>query len=180
LAPFPWFDGTMECSDSRTPLPARFVSFARRLLPLASVFVTPAKPDADLGPGVFGSGNPLQPAVSGVETPGRPKFLENPSVPTPCSRTPAGPTQLAKTLRQHGPRTFNNEGSQRQVISGLNRTASALTVYASPGPLLDRTQDSFLVAGQALPGGIHTRRVPTKGFYDVATSLPPFPSFLAQ
>jgi hypothetical protein len=48
----------MGCSDSRASVPSHFVSFARRLLPRASVFVSPAKPDAGLGPGVLGSGHP--------------------------------------------------------------------------------------------------------------------------
>jgi hypothetical protein len=55
---FPGLTGTMGRSDSRPFFPSHFVSFARRLLPRAPVFVTPAKPDAGLGPGVFGSGHP--------------------------------------------------------------------------------------------------------------------------
>ena len=40
------------------------------------------------------------------------------------------------------------------------------------------TQDSLPVAGHALPDGLDTRRVPTKGFRDVAyIAHPPFPSF---
>src|ERR1700722_14343104 len=59
------------------------------------------------------------------------------------------PTQQAIPLHQHGPRPFNNEGSQREVISGLNRTASARTVYASPAGLLaesdpQRSDERFL------------------------------------
>jgi hypothetical protein len=57
-------------------------------------------------------------------------------------------------MRQHGPRTHYGEGSPREVISGLNRTALALAVYASPITLPQQTQDSLLIAGQALPGGI--------------------------
>jgi len=41
-----------------------------------------------------------------------------------------------------------------EAISGLNGTAWALAVYASPRPLLTATQDSLPAAGQALPGGI--------------------------
>src|SRR5262249_1972730 len=122
---------------------------------------------------------PRMPILIEVETAGRPKFLGNPRVPMPCSLTPAGPPQQALALRRRGPPTFNNEGSSREVISGLYGTASALAVYASPGGLPHRAQDSLLVAGQALPGGIRTRRVPTKGFQGVlVTSFPPFPSFL--
>ena len=41
------------------------------------------------------------------------------------------------------------------------------------------TQDSLPGAGQALLGGLSTRRVPLKGFRNaILTSLPPFPSLL--
>ena len=44
-----------------------------------------------------------------------------------------------------------------------------------------RTQDSLLVAGQALPGGIRTRRIPTKGFGNAQYITSPSPKlFLAQ
>src|SRR5579862_6226231 len=56
-------------------------------------------------------------------------------------------------MLRHGPRTHYGEGSPQTVISGLNRTALALAVYASPPALPQRTQDSLLVAGQALPDG---------------------------
>jgi hypothetical protein len=55
---FAGFHGTMEHSDSPASVPSRFVSFAWRLPSLAPVFVAPFKPDAGLGPGVFGTGNP--------------------------------------------------------------------------------------------------------------------------
>ena len=61
-------------------------------------------------------------------------------------------------------------------ISGLNRTRFDLAVYASQWRSPDTTQDSLPAAGPALPDGIHTRRVPTKGFKQ---RYPPFPSFLA-
>jgi len=99
-----------------------------------------------------------------VETVGSPKFLGNPLVPMPSSLTPAGPMHQATSMHRHGPCPHDNKGSLRVVISGLNGTASALPVYASPGGSLHRTQDSVLVAGQALPGGIRTRRIPAKGF----------------
>src|ERR1700722_3020558 len=41
-----------------------------------------------------------------------------------------------------------------------------------------RTQDSLLVAGQALPDGICTRWVPTKGFCDASYINSPFPKLL--
>ena len=42
--------------------------------------------------------------------------------------------------------------------------AFGLAVYASPRSLPPPTQDSLPAAGQALPGGLSTRRVPLKGF----------------
>src|SRR5258707_13848886 len=86
-------------------------------------------------------------------------------------------------LRQVGtaPRTAYGEGSPREVISGLHHTASALAVYASLCGFRRTTQDSLLAAGQALPDGIGY----PQGSYErfprcLLTSLPPFPSFLAQ
>jgi hypothetical protein len=49
------------------------------------------------------------------------------------------------TLRQHGPRSFNDEGSLREVISGLNSTAWVLAVYASSVALLHH--DARLASG---------------------------------
>jgi len=65
-------------------------------------------------------------------------------------------------MLRHGPRTHYGEGSPQTVISGLNRTALALADYASPAALPQRTQDSLLVAGQALPDGIGY----PQGFYE--------------
>ena len=42
--------------------------------------------------------------------------------------------------------------------------AFGLAVYASPGSLPPPAQDSLPAAGQALPDGLSTRKVPTKGF----------------
>ena len=172
---FSRFAGTMECSDSLPPVPSRFVSFARRLPPLASVFVSPAKSDADLGPGVFGAGNSSKPVGKEMETSGRPKFLGNPIVPAPCSWTPARPA--CQAIRQVGaaPRAFNYGGSPRAVISGLDHTASALAVYASQCGSRRPTQDSLLAAGQLYQAGLHTRRVPTKGFRNASYIPSPFP-----
>ena len=123
-APFPGFNGTMECSDSLPPVPPRFVAFARRLPSLAPVFVTPAKSDADLGPGSFWVWHfPLKPVAVEMETAGRPKFLGNPDVLAPCSLTPAEPTRQAIQRGRRGPRSQHDEGSRESIISGLNSTA---------------------------------------------------------
>ena len=63
-------------------------------------------------------------------------------------------------------------------ISGLNRTAFGLAVYASWGRLPAATQDSLPAAGPALPGGIGYPQGSDERFRAVSCS--PFPSFLAQ
>ena len=76
-----------------------------------------------------------------------------------CLRPALGPRR-GPTLPGHygsvgtAPRAFNYEGSPREVISGLNHTASALAVYASPGG--SPHQDARLASGcwPALPDGI--------------------------
>ena len=87
---FACFVGTMRCSDLLPPVSPRFVSFAWRYPPRASVFA-PFRPDADRGPWSFRVWQ-LHAKVCGGGTAGSPRFLENPVVPMPCSRTPVGST----------------------------------------------------------------------------------------
>ena len=72
-------------------------------------------------------------------------------------------------------------GRTRAPALGLSRfshMALPLAVYASPRRLPARTQDSLPAAGQALPDGLPTRRVPMSGFVSVSLHLsPPLPSF---
>ena len=177
---FPCFDGTMKCSDSLPPFPPHFVSFAWRYHPLRLSSSLLPSPTPTWGRGVLGLATPTRPVHKEMETTGPPKFLGNPLVPTPCSWTPARPTYQAITVVRHGPRAYNDEGSPREVISGLDRTASALAVYASPRGSPHRTQDSLLAAGQLYQTGLVTRRVPTKGFRDVSYIASPFPKLLGQ
>src|SRR5438445_9331976 len=69
------------------------------------------------------------------------------------------------------PASDNDEGSTRRLISGLNRTAFDLAVYASQWKLPATTQDSLPAAGPALPDGIQTRRVPTERFQVIPSSF---------
>jgi hypothetical protein len=124
------------------------------------------------GPGV-GSRSP--PAENAWRPSGSPKFLENPHVPLPCSPTPAGPSRQALRRTRYSPRYVHNEGSHDYVLSGLNRTALALAVYASSGASRHATQDSLPAVGHFtgrdwLPAGFF-RKVSDR-------CLPPFPSFL--
>ena len=75
-----------------------------------------------------------------------------------------------------GPRDDHDEGSPRVVISGLNRTASDLAVYASQGWSPPTTQDSLPAAGQALPDGIGYPQGSIERFR--AFRLSSFPNFL--
>ena len=64
-------------------------------------------------------------------------------------------THQATKVCQHGPRGVHDEGSHDEILSGLNRTALGLAVYASwAGSPQHCTQDSLPAAGQALPDGI--------------------------
>jgi hypothetical protein len=56
--------------------------------------------------------------------------------------------------------------------------AFGLAVYASQSRSPDTTQDSLPVAGQALLGGVLTRKVPMKGFKVVFYISFPFPKLL--
>ena len=80
----------MERSDSRPSLPSHFVAFARRLPPRAPVFVAPRKPDAGLGPGVFGSGHPQGLSLSRRRRSGVPSSWGTPIAVCPVPSTPAG------------------------------------------------------------------------------------------
>jgi hypothetical protein len=87
---FPGFSGTTERSDPRPSLPPRFVAFARRLPPRAPVFVAPHKPDAGLGPGVFGSGHPQGLSLSRRRRSGVPSSWRTPISVCHVQPTPAG------------------------------------------------------------------------------------------
>jgi hypothetical protein len=80
----------MGRSDSRPSLPSPFVAFARRLPPRAPVFVAPRKPDAGLGPGVFGSGHPQNLSLSRRRRSGVPSSWGTPLSVCPVQSTPAG------------------------------------------------------------------------------------------
>jgi hypothetical protein len=56
--------------------------------------------------------------------------------------------------------------------------AFGLAVYASQCRLPDPTQDSLPAAGQALPDGLFTRKVPMKGFRFASYISSSFPKLL--
>jgi hypothetical protein len=150
---FPCVTGTMRCSDFRTPLSPRFVPFAWRYHPLASVFVSPLRPDAGRGPGALGLAAPRQWLRTGddriSQVPGEPccayALFSDPgrtavTRPLQCSgMAPAMATAKAPTIRHF-----------RGSIARLEHSLSTLRRASH----LAATQDSFSGAGQALPDGI--------------------------
>src|SRR3954454_24593830 len=77
----------------------------------------------------------------------------------PGVRCPTRPPRLTRT-RAHG-----------EEISGLNRTAFDLAVYASQWKSPATTQDSLPAAGPALPGWIGYPQGPCKRFQAVLSSF---------
>jgi hypothetical protein len=166
----------MRHCDSLTVLSPHFVSFAWRYLGV-SAFRPRAAPDTK----AHGSSRSLfdrslHLRFSFKELPGSPKFPGNPRDHSPCSPTPARPSpRLGPMVRGPGMAPASNQdgGSPHLPISGLNRTAFGLAVYASQWSVAApprKTRFWWLVP--ALPGGIRTRRVPTKGFRIVRFFLP--------
>jgi len=136
--------------------PSRRASFPSLGDTTVSSVVRPRRPRtwAADQPGVGKPG--LQPAVT-IETARSPKFPWNPFDHSPCSPTPARPGSSSgprSRLPDAAPASDNDEGSPRGLISGLNRTAFDLAVYASQRRSPATTQDSLPAAGPALPGGI--------------------------
>jgi hypothetical protein len=135
----------MKRCDSLRTVTAGFLVVHPPLPPVASVFVSPLRPDADLGPGALVAATPM-PLVKwsrrASQVPGEPScayamFLDPGGIGT--TRPYSGPTR--PPIRQ------SRRLPAGEAISGLNSTASALTVYASQWPLLTPTQDSLPAAG---------------------------------
>jgi len=81
------------------------------------------------------------------------------------------------TMRRRGPRYVHDEGSHECSFRGsITRLRHWLSTLRRPG-YPDTTQDSLPAAGQALPGGLGYRRVPTKGFTLYPYIRSPFPKF---
>ncbi len=110
------------------------------------------------------------------ETTGPPKFLGNPNCPfAHVQSTPAGllaPDRLRCSSVAPG---MWKAKAPTKGLSTLNSMAFGLAVYASQCGLPHPTQDSLPAAGQALPDGLSTRRVPLKGFRATSYISSPFP-----
>src|SRR5208337_4527029 len=106
-----------------------------------------------------------------METAGSPKFLGNPRDHSPCSPTPVGPGRLSRpwvSCLARPPRLTRTR-AHHEEISGLNRTAFDLAVYASQG--WSPTHHARLASGywsgstgrDWLPAGFHLKgfKLPT-------------------
>jgi hypothetical protein len=106
------------------------------------------------------------------ETTGSPKFLGNPNCPfAHVQSTPAGPLTPDHYGAAAWPLVCEKQRLPRKVfrrsIAWLSDWLSTLRRTGCPAT----TQDSLPAAGQALPDGLSTRRVPTKGFKDTSLHL---------
>ena len=174
---FPWLTGTMRRCDSLPSISPRFVSFAWRYHRCVRCSSPPA-PDAEPWINLE-----LVGGISGRRArwkrQGLPSSRRNPCDHSPYSSDPGVTRQAEWTMSKlpgAAPATDHDEGSPRVVISGLNRTAFDLAVYASQG--WSPTHHARLASGcwssstgrDWLPAGFHL-----KGF---KLDYPPFPSFL--
>jgi len=151
----PGLNSTMRRSDILTPFPPRLrCPSLDGTRPCACVRASMIRRRSS-GLELLGLAAPRQ--YCERETAGLPKFLRNPCVPMPCSSTPARPTHQAVvrcvgTAPALEPR---RRLSAMMKISGLNRTASALAVYASPARFTRlEDADSLPAAGQLYGAGL--------------------------
>ena len=147
----------------------------------ALVVFAPWRTSAPPRPGV---GNPVSPAGNSPRSEqGSPKFLGNLNCPfanVPIRRRQDCSHQTIK-VQQRGPWSSKGKGSHdwvfRRSIALLSDSLSTLR----NADYSNTTQDSLPVAGQALLGGLSTRKLPMKGFRSVIyISFPSLKLILAQ
>ena len=172
---FPRFAGTIKALRLPAARPAA-LRCLRLAVPRSHSFVslprrTSAPPRAwSWSPGISGRD-------FAEETTGSPKFLGNPDCPFALFIDP-GRTAGTRPLRCRDAASWyvNSDGSREEVFRrSIARLSDSLSTLRSAGHPAT-TQDSLPAAGQALPGGLSTRRVPMKGFRVAPTSHPPFPT----
>src|SRR5207244_11995346 len=136
-------------------LPAALRFLRAVVTTLAPVFVSPTRPEADLGPGVFGSGNPV-----GDQGRARRRREGVPRCWEPWGAYARffdlGRTGRPRPSRCAGAaRARNDAGSPAAVLSGLPGRASARAVYAWPprGPVADARRASGCGPGSARRDG---------------------------
>ena len=160
----------MRRCDSLPPISPRFVSFAGRYHRCVRCSSPPA-PDAEpwINRELVGG---ISSRLARWKRQGLPSSWRNPCDHSPYSSDPGVTRQAEWTMSKlpgAAPATDHDEGSPRCVISGLNRTAFDLAVYASQGWL--PTHHARLASGcwsgstgrDWLPAGFHLKgfKLPT-------------------
>ena len=162
--------------DFLLPISPHFVSFVWRYLGSTRCFRSPAD-ECAAGAWSWSPGNSGRDVAE--ETTGSPKFLGNLDCPsarvlTDAGRTPAPDHFGAAAWPPHAQVQRLPRVDSRRSIARLSDSLSTLRRADRSYP----TQDSLPVAGQALPDGLSTHKIPLKGFKIVSLHLsPPFPSF---
>src|SRR5260370_13118335 len=137
------FDETLRHPTNRpTALP--FGSIGRTIPCACFRFSTQAR--RRLGARSFAVWQPPR-QIFEMESPGLPGSQATLMHLCPVLRPRPEQTRLAEAAYPLLPPLCPRRRLQRVVLSGLNRTALVLAVYASPRPLLVRTQDSLPVVG---------------------------------
>jgi len=160
--------------DLLPPVPPHFVAFAWRYLTRPLVLFAPRRTSAPPRPGVV---NPVSPAGSSRRSrQDLPGSWGTPSVRSPCS-VDAGRTAGTRPVRcRSAAPGIRTARAPTKGLSALNSMAFGLAVTLRSAGHPRPTQDSLPAAGQALPDGLSTRRVPMSGFGVSTTSRPPLPS----
>ena len=164
--------------DFLPPIPPHFVTFVWRYLSVALVMFAPRWTSEPPKPGV---GNPV--SAAGISPRKRQDLASSWGIPIPvclCS-VDAGRTACTRPL-SYSAATWPSVCEQRRLprkvfrcsIAWLSDSLSTLRSadYSNP------TQDSLPAAGQALPDGLSTRRIPMKGFRFASYISSPFPKLL--
>jgi len=160
----------MECSDSRSFIPTRFVAFACRYHPhpCASLPSTTRVTSKGRGLVLFASLSPRRLFLE-WKRPGLSSSRGTP-VYVPCSKDPGGTFTPGRLRRVDTAFRFSHSvGSRDSLLSRLNGTARTPAVYASQGGLL--RHHARLASGR-WPGfagqDAASCRVPAKGFNHVS------------
>jgi hypothetical protein len=175
--PCPRFDGTIKALRLPAVPPAALRCLRLAVPSFAPVFVSPAWTDADQGAWSFGTGNPNASLKDGddrtSQVPGKPRCAY--ALFSDPGRTDASGPYDAPTWPPH---PLRRRLAATTVISGLNRTALALAVYASPGGL---PAPHARLASGCWPSSTRRDWLPAgfqrKVFKLLPASRPPFPSF---